>query len=215
MKTNTFQFNRKLKFAGLLVLAFSFSNVMKAQQLSFGPKLGITSTTGAGDDVPSQTESITNIVGGVFFKVGSDGIFSFQPEILYHPKGGVYEDDNFRYELNIDYLEIPLLFKVQIPVGETVYPFVYAGPYGAFELGNEETGEFFIFQGTGTADISDFDAGAVLGAGLDFQVSNMYLGLDLRYGIGMVNIYDAEDPDDQPDIKNRAFSVMVGLGINL
>ncbi len=198
------------------IIASFLTFEMEAQNVSIGPKLGFSSTTAAGDDVPNETENISGLVGGVFFKVNAGRILAIQPEILFHQKGGYYEESsNINYRLEIDYLEIPLLFKAQIPVGETIYPYVYAGPYAAFTLDNREEGEFFFLEGTGTANLNDFDAGGVFGGGLDIQVGKLFLGLDLRYGVGMVNIYDREDSEDEPDIKNRSFSTMVSLGINL
>lgn len=204
----------------LLVIAIcmSFSFSAFAQTLSFGPKIGYTSTTLAGNDVPDGTDPLSGLVGGVFFKYASENNFvAFQPEILYHQKGAIDMEDGDGIKLNVDYIEVPLLFKVQIPVGETFFPHIYAGPYGAFELDNNFTAQttFFGVQLTSSdnADVEDFDYGAIVGAGFDVQLETFYLGFDARYGIGMQKIlnYDGE----RQDVKNRNFSVMLGLGVNL
>lgn len=200
----------------LILLLSTFGSALMAQNISIGPKVGISSATGAGSDVPDETEAITGFIGGMFFRYNTGGVIAIQPELLYQRKGGFYNGNNLDYKLTIDYLEVPLLFKLQIPVGEAVYPFIYAGPYAAFELQNQTDGDVFsVIDYQGTADINDFDAGAVLGAGMDVQLSSFYIGFDARYGIGMVNIYAEDNDGSQPDIKNRSLSFMLGLGVNL
>lgn len=205
-------------FAALLIMV-AFSPAIMAQELSFGPKIGISSTTLVGNDVPDGAKAAGNFVGGFFFKANAGDIVAIQPEVLYHRKGSTTKDSQSDdgQTLTIDYLEVPLLIKVQIPVEGTVYPFVYAGPYGAFELDNtyEARASFFGIQWTATdqADVNDFDYGAVVGAGLDIQADAIYFGLDARYGIGMSQILMVND--EQKDVKNRSLSLMVSLGVNL
>ncbi len=211
------QKTNKLSYALLLTVIFTgacFTSL--AQSLSVGPKVGITSSNGAGDDLPNNVESITGFTGGIFFKIHNDGLFAFQPELLYVRKGGFWnENPTFNYELKTDYLQIPLLAKFQIPVGETVFPFIYAGPYGAFTLNKQDEGELLFFQAEDVTDLKDFDAGMALGAGLDFELSAFYLGFDARYDIGMVNIFEENSDGEQADIKNRTWSFMLSLGVNL
>lgn len=203
------------KWMAPLLMTMLLSTTAFSQNLSIGPKVGFLSSTPAGDDVPADIESISGFTGGIFLKYSTGNVFAIQPEILYTRKGGYYSEGLFSYELNVDYLEIPLLLKAQIPVGEAVFPFLYVGPYAAFELNNREQGDFFFVDYESTAAIRDFDAGAVLGAGLDVELEKFFLGFDARYGIGMVNIYEPDDDGDQADIKNRSLSFMVGLGVNL
>ncbi len=201
-----------------LVFIIAFATEGCAQSLSFGPKLGFTSTTFAGNDVSDDTDPLGGFVGGVFFKyAGESNIFALQPEILYHQKGAVDMEGGTGTKLNVDYLEVPILLKVQIPVGETFFPHIYAGPYGAFELDNNFTSQVsifgFTFANNTMAQVQDFDYGAVVGGGFDIQLESFYLGLDARYGIGMQRILSLGG--DRQDIKNRNFSLMLGLGVNL
>jgi hypothetical protein len=197
------------------IIASLFTYDLKAQSVTIGPKLGFTNTTAAGDDLPDDVESISGFVGGAFIKFQASPVFAVQPEILYHQKGAFWNpSDNTNFKYTFEYLEIPVLLKLQLPLGETVYPFVYAGPYAAFTMSNNVEGEFIGFEASGTEDLNDFDGGAVLGGGLDIQVNQLFLGFDARYGIGMRNVFD-DDPDNQRDIKNRSFSAMLSLGVNL
>ncbi len=211
--------NQYLKpFTLMAFIGLFFTSSTFAQTLSFGPKIGYTTTTLKGNDVPDGTDPLSGLVGGVFFKYASESnIVAFQPEILYHQKGAVDMEDGDGIKLNVDYLEVPLLLKFQIPVGETFFPHIYAGPYGAFELDNNFTAQQTLFGITFTsndnADVEDFDYGAIVGGGFDVQLESFYLGLDARYGIGMQKIlnYDGE----RQDVKNRNFSLMLALGVNL
>ncbi|HAD96709.1 MAG TPA: hypothetical protein DCG19_04840 [Cryomorphaceae bacterium] len=216
MKTRTL-FATGLTMAAVLLAGFS--NRANAQELSFGPKIGYTNSTLAGNDAPGETEGRSNFTGGFFFKANAGEIVSIQPEILYSKRGAttITDDDPDGIALNVDYLQIPLLIKAQVPVGETVFPFVYAGPYGAFELDNnfnsQEVIGPFVFSGEGKADVNDFDYGVVLGAGMDFQVGGLFLGFDARYDIGMTKILKIDD--EEQDLKNRAFTIFASLGVNL
>jgi hypothetical protein len=190
---------------------------LQAQRLSFGPKIGYTNSTLVGNDVPDDARGVNNFSGGVFFKAQAGEIVSIQPEILYAQRGGTTKADNDPdgLSLNVDYLQVPLLIKAQIPVGDAFFPFLYAGPYGAFELDNNfnATGFDGAISFNDEADVNDFDFGAALGGGFDIQVQRFFLGFDLRYDIGMSQILQI-DGEDQ-DYKNRAFTGFVSMGINL
>lgn len=217
-RSSTAQNHTLMPFILVALIGLFLSSTGFAQSLSFGPKIGYTTTTLKGNDVPDGTDPLSGIVGGVFFKYSSESnLVAFQPEILYHQKGAVDMEDGNGIKLNVDYLEVPLLFKFQVPVGETFFPHIYAGPYGAFELDNNFTTQQNLFGitfiGSDKADIEDFDFGAIVGGGFDVQLESFYLGVDARYGIGMQKIlnYDGE----RKDVKNRNFSLMLGLGVNL
>ncbi|MGB0177876.1 MAG: porin family protein, partial [Owenweeksia sp.] len=211
---NTIKKGGALAAAALMMSAFS--NDLKAQELSFGPKIGFTSSTLAGNDVPDGTNSVSNFTAGVFFKANAGDIVSFQPEILYAQRGATTTSGNDPdgQTLDVDYLQIPVLIKAQVPIGETIYPFVYAGPYGAFELSNNY--QAAIFDGsivfTDQADVNDFDFGAVVGLGMDFQVNSFFLGFDARYDIGMSRTVKIDG--EEQDMKNRAFTLFASFGVN-
>ncbi len=189
----------------------------KSQSLSFGPKIGYSNTTFVGNDVPNDANTLNNITAGIFFKAAAGEIVSFQPEILYAQRGGTTKPDNEPdgATLAIDYLQVPILIKAQIPVAETVFPFFYAGPYGAFELNNEFTATGFngVLSFTDDADVNDFDYGVVVGAGIDFQVNSLFIGIDARYDVGMTEVWNFNG--NSQDYKNRAFTIFGSLGINL
>ena len=190
---------------------------VSAQSLSFGPKLGYTSSTLAGNDAPDGTNALSGISGGVFFKVNAGDIVAIQPEILYIQRGATTttENDPNGVTLGVDYLQVPILLKVQIPTDGKIFPFVYVGPYGAFELNNDFSASAFdgILTINDEADVNDFDYGAAVGAGMDFQIDNLFIGFDARYDIGMSKILEIDNSDQ--DMKNRAFTIFASMGVNL
>ena len=101
---------------------------------------------------------------------------------------------------------------LQLPMLDMFYPHVYAGPYAAFTLNSTEEGEFFYDK---DPNINDFDGGAVVGGGLDMMFNRLLLGVDARYGMGFLNIYDQPDTATEPDIKNRSFTLCFNLGYTL
>lgn len=203
-----------------LACCCTLATAMSYAQVSMGPKVGVSSTTFAGTDV-SDAEARTGFMAGIYFKAGTESILSIQPEVLYHRKGAIYvnEDLNTRREITLDYLEIPVLIKLGLPVGETIYPHIYAGPYAGVLVGQRATNtqnDFDIFWEEDDFTAATFDAGAVVGAGLDMAVENFFLTFDVRYGIGMLSIdSDDEEESEKEDVKNRTLSFLVGFGIAL
>lgn len=199
------------------ILSTLVLNELNAQSLSFGPKLGYTNSTLNGNDVPNGANSLSGITGGFFFKANANEVVAIQPEILYAQRGATTttDTDPDGLTLGVDYLQVPLLIKVQIPTAGAIYPFVYAGPYGAFELDNNFNATI-LNGGIGinsNADVHDFDYGGIVGAGMDFQLDNLFIGFDARYDIGMSQIVEIDNTDQ--DMKNRAFTIFASLGVNL
>ena len=96
----------------------------KAQSFfSLGAKFGVTQ--GSLTKAPSlgSGSTTTGLVGGVFAKIGDDGLF-LQPEILLNQRIGVFNTDSGQSVVNtLTYLDIPLL------VGYKVSAFrFYGGP---------------------------------------------------------------------------------------
>jgi len=90
-----------------------------------------------------------------------------------------------------------------------IKPHLFVGPYFAYNLTAkttwEENGQ------SDEEDISEYventDFGTVFGAGIGFGLPAGKIVLDARYSLGLTSI-DASD--DAADIKNNAFSFMLG-----
>jgi hypothetical protein len=101
-------------------------------------------------------------------------------------------------KLKFDYLEIPVLLKLRIPMG-SVHPFIFAGPAFGFNLKA-------LIEGIKIEDMPSSDYSAVFGGGLQLGRS---IHLDVRYTMGLQKL---EIPDlETIDLKNGVLSATIGL----
>ena len=114
----------KKLFSYCLVAAFLFllvsPSILKAD-VQFGLRVGGNSAKLTGndlEDIEATVKSKVGFVGGVFLAFNLGKMITIEPEILYTMKGGTVEDTTGEYSEKIygDYLEIPLLIKVKIPL---------------------------------------------------------------------------------------------------
>ena len=117
--------------------------------------------------------------------------------------------------MSLDYIEIPLLLKLLIPIqGSSINPAIFAGP--AVGINTNAKGKVES-QGQSTEidlkdDIKSTDVGLVVGAGIGFPVGKNELGFDLRYILGLTTI---DDSADEFDIKNSVVNFNVYFGFSL
>jgi len=199
------------------------TGVASAQTITAGVKVGmvLSSVPDAGQvvDQVSDTQSVDvsaklGATGGGFVQFAVTDRFSFQPELLYVMKG-VKLDLNANagtVTTGINYLEFPLLARITAPVSEQLRAYVLMGPAPAVKWsanasmdvagGNVELSEDF------DAAIGSRDFGLVFGGGLE---RDSYL-IEARYTLGLIDIPTGVYRHDDA-LRNRAFSVMVGLRI--
>jgi hypothetical protein len=107
--------------------------------------------------------------------------FAFQPEILYSMQGTKYDgSDN---SLNLDYINIPLLFQYMFDNGFRIQ----AGPQVGFLVNAKAK--------TGNTTVNVKDGYNSLDLGLSIGGSYVYpgtgFGIDARYNHGLSNIYES------------------------
>ncbi len=140
------------------------------------------------------------------------GHFSIQPEALFVRLGGKYVIDAANsLENRFDYIQVPVLLKLDIHPNGHVDPFVCGGGYASclikaraiLEVDGEKT----------KADVTDnykrLDYGVVAGAGLTFRFPGLAIALEGRYGHGLANVY--KDPAPGESLKNRTLMVLVTI----
>ena len=173
-------------------------------QFSFGVKGGLTISDMNFDLKPDTTaDNILNYNAGVFFKFG-DGLFSFQPEIIYQGKGCLIKDkqSEWSHQLNFGYIDVPLLARASfnLKVAEIYFNM---GPYVGYALSaksktntfDPEQGKYvedsFTYEWDGLIE-QKFDAGIVMGAG----VRVLMVIFEVRYNNGLVYTADKDIFDD-------------------
>lgn len=215
---------RRLTMLGVAVLVIGLVSPVAAQgpKLTIGPVAGLNFATWGGSDA-SGISSRTSFMGGGFLTVQLGGLFWFRPEVLFSQKGWKESDQGATVTFKTDYVEVPLLLGLTVPVqGSGIRPMIYAGPSVSFNMNCKLTGE----QGGTSVDVQcddplfeqalgetikmkGVDFGILFGGGLGFPVGPGELAVGVRYDLGLVKIVDVTG---DPDVKNRVLSVTAEFG---
>ena len=135
------------------------------------------------------------------FQLGSMATFEltrrieFQPELLYTLKGLDYSTkylyDDITYQINLHYLEVPLLFRYKICLKEKKQSGFLLGPYGAWKFSAKKVTEFEgQREKTNMSNVKGYDFGIIGGYALDFDLLSGQMVIDLRCSYSLVNIMD-------------------------
>jgi len=202
----------------ILVLIFAaFTSVSLGQGMQLGLKAGVNFSNLVGDDVEGA-ESKTGFAGGLFFMYQFNKLFAIQPEAYYTMKGATDEQtfagETAELTLSLDYIEIPILFKVLIPIENSpIRPSVFVGPYVGFNSTAKAKLEYMgQSEEDDIEDVKSTEFGLVFGAGLGFPVGQNELGVDFRYELGLTTL---DDSAEEADIKNSVFNINAYFGFNL
>ncbi len=151
-------------------------------------------------------------VGGVFFSFGL-GPLAIQSEVLYVRMGAKLIVLGNGIETRLDYIQVPVLLKLNIiPLGP-ISPFICAGGYGSYLykargitwLDGVVVGEPVNMD----EDYEKYDYGLVGGAGLKFKLPGISLSVEGRYNYGLKNILTL--PGVGESTKNRSMMALVGI----
>lgn len=204
--------------AALLFLSL-FLALPAAAQLpglnSIGVKGGATASSLRGDfgsDFDLGYE--IGFVGGIYGQAAFVPFFTPRLEALYVQKGAAADDIEDGARPTVDYLEVPLLLRANVPVSNVAFaPGIYAGPFASFLLSSDADpdageGEFEDLGGT--------DYGVALGADANFNFSGLDLVLDVRYDLGLSDISgDNATNTDGDDLRITTGTWMLTLGVGL
>jgi len=206
--------------AGLFVASLAVPQA-SAQGIKLGVKGGVNIADIGGKDADSlgSTKTKAGFVGGVFAEIMIGDMFAIQPEVLYSQKGIKVEDVGATAKFKLDYIEVPVLFKVNIPIeGSKVRPSVYAGPAVALKASCKVSGSLGGVSVDVDCDdpsidvpVKSTDFGVAFGGGIAFDVGGAEVGVDVRYTLGLSKVSDDPDPFD---IKNRVISIMGTVGFS-
>ena len=185
-------------------------------QMQIGPKAGLNIANFVGDDANFfgiDLESRTGFTGGIFFMFQFSSLFAIQPEAYYTMKGAILSGENSDITWSLDYIEVPVLLKLIIPVGgSNIRPSVFAGPSVGFNTTakiKSESAEQDIKE-----DIKSTDFGLVFGGGIGIMIGKNELGFDIRYILGLSSL-DDDTSSNADDIKNAVISFNMYFGFSL
>jgi len=131
--------------------------------------------------------------------------------------------------LDLSYIEIPVLFNYS--VGETLKPYIFAGPSIGFNTGSNFGIEGALIDIAFNADdfITDYELSFNLGGGLSYKVDELIsLFIEAKYVFGLTNVlengnkmfelgdntYNFDLPGGS-NYKNRSFQLTVGFSFPL
>ena len=182
-----------------------------AAGVQFGIKAGGNIAKPTGVDAQDPLATLKNKVGftgGIFLALNFGRVVTVQWEALYTMKGATYValDDSYTDKLYADYIEVPLLLKLRIPL-PVIQPFVFAGPSVGFKL-QEKLQENGVDVPLTQKLLKNNDYGAIFGAGVNLGRSFM---IDVRYSLGMQKVISTVQGEVQPDFKNGVWSASLGI----
>lgn len=169
----------------MAVATFGF---MSAQEegIRFGAKAGLNIASITGDDT-DDLDSRTSLHIGAVAEIPISEKFAFQPELLYSAQGAKQDIGGDDLVLALDYLNLPLMAKYYVAEGFSLQ----AGPQVGFLLSSKVKLDGDSVDAEG---VNDIDFG--LNFGLGYQL-DMGLFFDGRYNLGLSNINDEGDSDNQ------------------
>ena len=152
------------------------------------------------------------------FRIG--GIFSIQPELVFSQKGYRYKEDAPEYNTFVsNYLELPVMMEVGIPLGNSVQLFADLGPNVSYLLSAREkvfdlhTNQFSTQEVDFSLrdELERLDFGVNLGGGFSFRFRRSKITFDARYNIGFNDIMEVDSPQAAFELaKNRVTNFAIG-----
>ena len=175
---------------------------------------------------PDNAGMKPGVIFGGALRIDGTPFFSMQPELLFSMKGGIIaRNGNYISAMTLSYLEIPVLFRVNIPV-ERAKPNLYTGPALGLRLSaggyNRSDNEWEWFSPEYKKSLEEstnpVDFGVAMGGGFEFPAGSGSIVLDVRYTLGLVKIFKLNDymkmegwtGADLVKDKNGVLSIMVG-----
>ena len=211
---------KKVLFTVILAAVILLCSDSYAQfKFRIGPRVGVNIANLSFD--PDFQEGIdkSSRLGfkfGALAELGFAPMFAVQIEPMYVMKGAKLEAQGAKRNINLSFIEIPILFKVKFVAG-SVTPYVFAGPDIGLLLSSNYEDEFNgQTEETDIKDItSSIDFAIDLGAGVGFAVGpGAVIMFDVRYALGLSNLND--DPNDtQTTIKSSGIQIVVGAAFTL
>lgn len=219
---------KKLSILLFVTMLLSFTT---QAQITITPRVGATfSTIGFSDLIEQElefgdTKSAVGILGGVELGFGISDLFSIQTGLNYIQKGAKFGSDGTTATLTTNYIELPILARVNFG-SDKVKAYINAGPSFGLGLNGKSKVEALglsfeddISFGDGEDDTfeNSIDLGLQFGAGIGYALGPGQIVLDLRYGLGLSNLFETPDGLDRSDFKstNNVFAISLGYAITL
>ena len=172
-------------------------------QVAVGVKAGLNVATLSGDEADGLDPRL-GFAGGLQARYDLTPSFALQAEVLYSQKGADEGEGADAGTYALDYVEIPVLARVAIPVTRLADAGVYAGPSFGIPVNGEFRSDIEAVPDIDYGDDLSTDVGVAVG--VDFYSGPV--GIDLRYTTGLKDVFDGVR--GLTDVRNQAFTVSLG-----
>jgi hypothetical protein len=200
---------RSIMIAAALLITAGVSTAqaqVPTPSVSIGVLAGANFANFSGSDA-NGASSRTGIVGGLSVDFTLANNFGLEIDGLYSQQGAKSTFDSGEATLKLDYVQIPVLARINFPTHSPVRPFITVGPSVGFRVkceassgGNTVSCENLVGQNAKSVDVS-----GVVGAGLGFKMGKQELSIGARYNMGFTKVFDGSNA------KNKVISVLAGL----
>ena len=181
---------------------------------AYGLIAGINfANVGGADAQDSRTR--TGLVAGAYAAWPMANGFSFQPSLLYSMEGAKTSGD-VDLAVKMNYIRLPAMLRYTWPVAGTTRPFVALGPSFGYQLTCDVSGSNNGVSASASCDAftapelsqrKKFDVSGRVEAGLDFAMSGRTFTIGGAYSYGFTDVVK------EGSVKNRVFSVLLGVGL--
>jgi hypothetical protein len=168
-----------------------------------------------GDLLGAQTRVAFS--GGAFVSIRLGGVFQLQPELLFAGKGATDHlavinisgepAGKAKQTFTLDYLEIPVLTRVALPMQGPIRPSLLVGPALAIKLRSRASVDAPGYPDIDLNFVTGTDLGLVMGTSVDLHRGPRGFLIDARYTLGLTNVWGSVSP---LNARNRTFALMAG-----
>ena len=200
-----------------LLIALTIFGLTQANAQNFGFKGGYNYSSFNGDVAKDNTlKGLSGFYVGALLELPLGDVISLQPEVIYSRQGAAWEQKKilgeFKKDLKLDYLNIPVMAKVNLgPL------FLQGGVQFGFLVGKPETSS--TVNGLRVTEQVDKDAYAAfdfgVGAGLGVNLSQHFF-VEARYTHSLTNALDPNNNSlknahisDDNNFKNAVLSLVL------
>lgn len=197
--------------------AFAEDAALGGIGVKFGGAFTNATFTGTGAD--AINEAVNDDIG---YNIGLQAVFgindyiAIQPELHYINKGyqlplslgGTLVSES---TANLDYIQLPVLASLRLPLIRAFTPKVLVGPHVAYKIGgntNTKVGSTETRTQHKPEDYNTIDVGLTLGAGFDVGLDAFTLNVELRYELGLLPVYSGEPSSN---MTHNQVGFMLGL----
>lgn len=202
-----------------LLITLTIFGLTQANAQNFGFKGGYNYSSFNGDVAKDNTlKGLSGFYVGALLELPLGDVLSLQPEVIYSRQGAAWERKNilgeFKKDLKLDYLNIPVMAKVNLgPLflqGGVQFGFLVGKPEVSYTRGAQR-----VTEKVDKDAYASFDFG--VGAGLGVNLSQHFF-VEARYTHSLTNALDPNNNSlknahisDDNNFKNAVLSL--GLGV--